>query len=174
VPIGRRCAVIAALLLVTGGPRARAQDDGAERGRQLFAGTIPFTHGGPACASCHDMAALARPGGGAMGPDLTNIAARIGPEGVAAALHTLYFPTMAPLFNSHPLTGDERAALSAFLERPTSGAPRPPFAITALGAAAIVGGMVLLGITGLAGRSRVRSVRGALLARVAAAQKARS
>ena len=153
---------------------ARAQVGDADRGRQLFTGTIPFTNGGPACAACHDHDALGVPGGGTMGPDLTSLASRIGSEGVATSLQTLYFPTMAPLFNSHPLTAAERRDVAAFLGRPTTNPERETAVTIGIGAAGVVIGLVLLAVTGYAGRSRVRSVREAMLARTAAARKAAS
>jgi mono/diheme cytochrome c family protein len=147
---------------------ARAQTGAVDRGRRLFLGATPFAHGGPACAACHDTAALSRPGGGTMGPDLTTVSTRIGPEGIATALETLYFPAMTPLFSAHPLTTDERQALAAFLENPPPAPPRPARATVALGVAAAVGFVILLAITGVAGRSRIHSVRLALLARAGA------
>lgn len=158
-------ALIVLAALVGGAAPCRAQDD-VGRGRQLFTGAIRFANGGPACAACHDTSALARPGGGTMGPDLTGIAGKIGPQGVSTALDTLYFPAMAPLFVAHPLTPDERQAVAAFLEAPAR-APQSAVVPAALGAAAVVGAAILLGITGLAGRSRIHSVRLALLARTA-------
>jgi hypothetical protein len=131
-------------------------------------------NGGPACVACHDDDALGVPGGGTMGPDLTHAASRMGPQGVATALQTLYFPTMAPIFDAHPLAPSERAALAAFLATPTTNPERESMVTVAMGAAAIVLGLVFLVITGVAGRSRVRSVRLAMLARTAAARKAAS
>lgn len=158
-----------ALLLAGTAPvSAQAQTDAIARGQQLFSGTVPFAHGGPACAACHDTATLPRPGGGTMGPDLTTVAERIGPQGIATALETLYFPTMTPLFSAHPLTADERQAVAAFLAARPSAAPRQTRAMIVLGVAAIGGGFILLAITGFAGRSRIHSVRLALLARAAA------
>jgi hypothetical protein len=102
-----------------------------------------------------------------MGPDLTGIAARIGPQGIATALDTLYFPTMAPLFVAHPLTSDERRAVAAFLEAPPPSAPQPGLIPAALGITAIVGAAIFLGITAATGRTRIHSVRLALLERAA-------
>lgn len=168
------CRVLVIVLLATLGTAmpARAQGGDAERGRQLFTGAIPFMNGGPACAACHDDDALGVPGGGTMGPDLTNVASRIGTQGVATALETLYFPTMAPLFSAHPLTTQERHDVAAFLEAPTTNPEREALVTIGIGAAAIVIGVVFLAFTGFAGRSRVRSVRLAMLARTAAARKA--
>jgi hypothetical protein len=153
---------------------ARAQGGGdANRGRALFTGATPLRNGGPACIACHDEVALGVPGGGTMGPDLTNVAARMGTLGVATALETLFFPTMAPLFSAHPLTVDERTDLAAFLGTRTPANPnRQSFVTIGIGVAAVVLGAIFLAITALTGRSRVRSVRLAMLARTLAARKA--
>lgn len=166
--------LVIALLAGIGAASPSAAQGDAERGRQFFSGAIPFMNGGPACAACHDHDALGVPGGGTMGPDLTNVASRIGGQGVATSLETLYFPTMAPLFSAHPLTGDERRVLAAFLETPTTNPEREPLVTAGMGAAAIAIGIILLAVTGFAGRSRVHSVRRAMLARTAAARKAAS
>lgn len=128
------------------------------RGRRLFDGSLPLVHGGPACAACH-AAATVPAAGGTMGPDLTGVAQRIGREGLGAALQTLYFPTMYPLFAAHQLTPDEQTAIGAFLES-TSGQPSRSVIATvvmAAGAAILCAG--LFAVTGVLGRSRVRSVR---------------
>ena len=158
--------MIALVAIAAAAPMLHAQDD-VDRGRELFTGAIRFANGGPACAACHDTSALPRPGGGTMGPDLTGIAARIGPQGVSTALDTLYFPAMAPLFVAHPLAPDERRAVAAFLEAPPPKAAQSARVVAALGAAAIVGAAILLGITAVAGRARIQSVRLALLERAA-------
>lgn len=163
---GRVGLLVLAAMVAGVGP-VRAQSD-LDRGRQLFIGAIRFANGGPPCAACHDTSTLARPGGGTMGPDLTGIAAKIGPQGISTALDTLYFPTMAPLFAAHPLTPDEREAVAAFLEAPPPTSARLVFVPAALGVAAVVGAAVFLAITAFAGRGRIHSVRLALLARAAA------
>jgi cytochrome c553 len=169
-----RVILVALVASLTASPAVHAQGDAADRGRQLFTGARQFMNGGPACVACHDDDALGVPGGGTMGPDLTNAATRMGTQGIATALQTLYFPTMAPLFSAHPLTVDERAALAAFFETPTTNPEREPIVTIAIGAAALVLAFLFLAITGFAGRSRVRSVRHAMLARTAAARKAAS
>ena len=71
---------------------------------------------------------------------------------------------MTPLFAYRPLTPDEQRNLAAYFQGVNgqqSGAPT-----TAIGAIALVGLLILIAATGLAGRGRVRSVRKALLERV--------
>jgi hypothetical protein len=94
-----------------------------------------------------------------MGPDLTGVTARMGPEGLASALQTLYFPTMYPLFAAHQLTPEEQTSIGAFLESTggqTSHAVRTTIVI-AIAAAILCA--VLFAVTSLFGRSRVGSVR---------------
>ena len=136
----------------------------ASAGRTLFMGTVRFKNGGPACSACHSVASLPFPRGGTMGPDLTKAYSKLGPQGLNSALETLFFPAMTPLFAYHPLTDDERRNLAAFLQGVDRQQPgTPTWAIAAI-ALAIV--MMLLAVTGIAGRHRVRSVRRALLERV--------
>lgn len=138
----------------------------AAAGAALFVGSTRMRNGGPSCASCHDAAGLPFPYGGSMGPDLTDEASKLGANGLRYALATLYFPAMNALFLHHPLTPAEQADVGAFLR---SVDHRRPIG-TALGPLVIAGfaGLVLLLVwTGLYGRNRIRSVRRALLSRVA-------
>ncbi len=169
LPVGVGIAGDAQALQTTATSSATSRD--VDLGRQLFSGTTPFARGGPACAACHDTAALARPGGGTMGPDLTDVVARIGLQGVQTGLATLYFPTMAPLFDAHPLTVDEQRALAAFLQSGDTRQPRATAGTVSLGGIALAGWVVLVGITAVAGRSRIRSVRRDLLTRAAAGRR---
>jgi len=99
-----------------------------------------------------------------MGPDLTGAYAKLGPEGLNSALETLYFPAMTPLFAYRPLTPDERRNLAAYIQGVNGQQSETP--TPAIGGVALVGLLVLIAVTGIAGRRRVRSVRKALLERV--------
>lgn len=89
----------------------------ADRGEDLFTGAIRFDAGGPSCLSCHSVAGVGALGGGQLGPDLTGAHAKYGgAQGLAAALETVPFPTMAPIFTRRALTAEERQDLVAFLE----------------------------------------------------------
>ena len=129
-----------------------------ERGRQLFAGQIPFQNGGPACTACHGIAGLSFPNGGTLGPNLTKAYRKLGPEGMDAALETLYFPTMFPLYDPHPLTIAEQSDVKAFLQQAASQSPNRD--ITWLAAIiALFGFVVLVLITRTVWRNRLMSVR---------------
>lgn len=164
----RAPALLMTVAVVIGGAQvtlAAPQGDAAV-GEALFVGRTRMHNGGPSCASCHDAAGLPFPYGGSMGPDLTDEYSKLSPNGLRYAMATLYFPAMNALFIHRQLTPDEQADLTAFFR---SIDHRRPIA-TALGPLAAAGGAGLLALlvaTAVYGRTRIRSVRQALLARVA-------
>lgn len=87
-----------------------------ERGRQYFSGLLPLANGGPNCIACHSTTDLPALGGGSLGPDLTQVAVRLGDPGLASALQTLPFPTMQGVFANRMLTPAEQADLYAYLQ----------------------------------------------------------
>lgn len=91
----------------------------AGRGRDLFMGMAKLKNGGPACISCHPY------GGGSLGPDLTNVAAKMGSPGVAAALKGISFPTMKPVYRDHPLADEEVSDLTSYFEQISKAADTP-------------------------------------------------
>ncbi len=95
-------------------------------GRQDYLGLAPLTYGGPACIACHNVSGAAPLGGGALGPDLTHVISRLGEAGVASALQTIAFPTMAGPFLNRPLTIQEQADLVAFLKDANLNQPPTP------------------------------------------------
>ncbi len=139
---------------------AQAGDAGA--GGRLFAGQTRFANGGPACAGCHDAAGLPFPGGGTMGPSLTDASSTFGAEPLQLMLKTLFFPTMAPVFSNRPLTPGERADLGAFLAASAARAP-PRGATLATFGLAVLASLALATAIGLLGRRRLRGVRAPLV-----------
>jgi cytochrome c553 len=136
-----------------------------QAGTDLFTGRRRFQNGGPACASCHSVANLPFPSGGTMAPDLTHEYSKLGPEGMHYALRTLYFPAMNALFLKRQLTDREERDLAAFFQNADRARrSRPQTGV--FGAVAVLGLLVLVGITGMSGRGRVHSVRRKLLKRV--------
>lgn len=150
---------------VTAAATAPPNPEEITAGEALFSGRTPMRNGGPACVTCHTAAGIGFPYGGTMGPDLTKEYSKLGPQGVAIALKTLYFPAMNPLFEHRPLTGREQKQLAAFFQSIDQRPPPPSPTLTLL----VVSLVVLVGLflwTWLAlGRRRVRSVRQALLER---------
>src|SRR5512141_2304763 len=57
-----------------------------ERGRRLFLGTLHLENGGPPCMGCHNIDNQGLLGGGALGPDLTEVSSRSSPTGLAEAM----------------------------------------------------------------------------------------
>ena len=135
------------------------------RGKSLFTGSTRLDAGGPACLSCHSVAGVGALGGGQLGPDLTGAFAKYGgAQGLASALKTVSFPTMAPIFSRKPLTDAERADLVAFLQ----GAPdkqRPAGAVRDL-VAFSAAALFLIAALGMGiWRSRLNGVRKPLVNR---------
>jgi len=87
-----------------------------QAGKDLFTGSTRFTNGGTACIACHDTAALGMPGGGTLGPDLTNVIEQYGETGLVSVLANVPFPTMRPIYQNRPLTPQEQADLALFLQ----------------------------------------------------------
>lgn len=139
-----------------------AQPGDAAAGARLFTGQARFANGGPACATCHDAAGLPFPGGGTMGPSLTDASSTFGAEPLQLMLKTLFFPTMAPVFSNRPLTPGERADLGAFLAASAARAP-PRGATLATFGLAVLASLALATAIGLLGRRRLRGVRAPLV-----------
>lgn len=93
-----------------------------ELGRQLFRGEAEFESGAPACFSCHTLAGAGGFGGGALGPDLTAVYARLeGRKGLAAWLSSPPSALMAPVYRKTPIESEEILALTAFLKQTAEG-----------------------------------------------------
>jgi mono/diheme cytochrome c family protein len=83
-------------------------------GQKLFAGTIPFHNGGPACMSCHTVDVVGALRGGTLGPNLTHIIDRYTEAGLKGVLPSLPYPTMQGIYQNKLLTDSEQAQLLAF------------------------------------------------------------
>lgn len=95
-----------------------------QAGRDLFTGAKSLSAGGSACAACHDTAGLGAPGGGLLGPDLTQVVQRYGGEaGLRGTLGVIAFPSMVPVYRNRPLTPQEQADLAAFLAQTAEQSP---------------------------------------------------
>lgn len=136
----------------------------SSRGELLFSGRVHFHNRGPACISCHSIGGLTFPNGGTLGPDLTNAYTILGQPGAQAAIHTLYFGVMTPIYDQHPLTPDEQADLLAFLKQSET-TKQPQWITQCLILAALGLAGIFLLITAVLWRRRLRSVRGALVNR---------
>lgn len=136
-------------------------------GADLFAGRRRFSSSKPACVYCHDTGSLPPPGGGRLGPDLTQVRARLGGgPALAGWLRTMPTPVMRAAFGAGALTAEESRALAAFLD--AAGAVAPAAADSrqrrVLVGAMEVAGLALAAIA-LFGAGRLRGVRRRLVSR---------
>lgn len=88
----------------------------AALGLRLFTGQNALTNGGPACISCHSIAAIGSLGGGTLGPDLTTLNLRFPDPAVISMLQNPNFPTMNPVFGTRKLTPEEIVQLFALFQ----------------------------------------------------------
>lgn len=89
-------------------------------GQKLFAGTIPFAKGGPACMSCHTVNTVGALRGGTLGPNLTHVIDRYTEVGLKGVLPTLPYPTMQGIYQNKLLTEEEQAHLLEFFKAANS------------------------------------------------------
>lgn len=131
-------------------------------GRRIFTGARPLANGGVDCISCHSAPGLPGLGGGALGPDLTRVADRLGGRaGLSGWLQAPATPTMRAAFKDHPLEPEEIHALSALFDdastRPEQSEPSGGqllFLALGVGLAALI-----LAALEFAYRSRLQKVR---------------
>ena len=108
---GEPCNLVGKFVAVTA-----ATDADIARGQALFVGTEAIKSGAVPCVSCHTVAGLETSvPGGTLAKDLTHAFARLGDEGLDAALKNPSFALMNKVFSDRPLEKDEAFALRAFL-----------------------------------------------------------
>jgi mono/diheme cytochrome c family protein len=130
-------------------------------GEDLFLGRRRIASGAPPCASCHTTSGTLGLGGGRLGPDLTEVYARLeGRKALAAWLTSPPSATMQPVFRDRHLDGEEILALVAFLKNQAEQGAKPQ------GSAAVLFFACGMGLTALllvlldyAWRNRYRAVR---------------
>ncbi|MDE2462376.1 MAG: hypothetical protein KGO02_01485, partial [Alphaproteobacteria bacterium] len=93
------------------------QQGSASHGEALFTGKTPFHNRGPSCISCHSIAGIPAPNEGAVGPNLTDAYARLGPFGVQAKIQSPFSAVMAAVYGQHVLLPEEQMDLLAFLKQ---------------------------------------------------------
>lgn len=107
------------------GPPPEVKKGTVDGGKALFTGATSLSNGGGACVGCHVAGSVGNLGGPAFGPNLTNVAAKLGGEaGLSGWLAKPPAPTMTPIYTEHPLTPQEIADIAAFLvDAPKQKAP---------------------------------------------------
>lgn len=146
-------------------PVAALPPGDAAAGRELFVGGIRMHNGGPPCMSCHSISGIGALGGGTLGPDLTDAYHKYGgTAGLASFLSSVPTPTMSAVWTKNPLTPQEIANLSAFIEEGAV-AQRPLDAIGKLALLAVLGLVILVVIAAFYWRRRLLGVRKPLVQR---------
>ncbi len=136
----------------------------AETGQRLFMGNLHFKNGGPPCMGCHNIGSNGLLGGGALGPDLTNVATRRSQSELTAILSNsaaAQTPVMQPIFAEHPLTAEEQANLLAFIDS-SVGQPEANRELLVIGIS-LAGFVAAVMLLGFVYRGRLRGVRKPLL-----------
>jgi mono/diheme cytochrome c family protein len=97
-------------------------------GGALFHGRRLLAQGGMACAACHAVDGR----GGSLAVDLTDVFARMGATALTASIESINFPVMKEAYARRPVTAQEAADLTAYLETaattPPGSHPAPPSA----------------------------------------------
>lgn len=97
-------------------PVSKATAADVELGRELFVGQTALANDGPPCVSCHTARGMDTVvAGGTLAKDLIHVFARLGDEGLDAALRSPTFPLMKDIYAKHALSKEEAFALRAFL-----------------------------------------------------------
>ena len=135
-----------------------------DQGRNLFMGNAHFQNDGPPCMGCHSVGQNGLLGGGALGPNLTNVSARRSQAEILSILSNtepVISPVMRPIYTDTPLTAQEQADLLAFLEA-SAGQPESDqeLMVTGISLAGFVAAAVLIGVVY---RGRLRGVRKSLI-----------
>ena len=143
-------------------PIPRTMQASAHRGEELFTGRTRLRNRGPACISCHGIAGLPFPNGGTLGPDLTQVYKKLGPQGTQSAMQTLFFRVMTPIYSTHMLAPEEQADLMAFLKQAET-KPQSRWDTQIMILSALLLGGFFVALTAFFWKDRVRSVRRALI-----------
>jgi len=154
-----RCSVETCNLAGQFVPVTKATLDDVEMGRQLFLGITALSNGGPPCVSCHTARGSGSwVAGGTLAKDLTNVFARLGDEGLDAALRNPAFPLMKDIFGKKALKKEEAFALRAFFDASNRAVGVEDDSYSAL-LVGIVGALLCLVILNALWSRRLRGIR---------------
>ena len=135
-----------------------------ENGRKLFMGYAHFQNEGPPCMGCHSVGENGLLGGGALGPNLTNVSSERSDAEIIGFLSntgTVISPVMEPIYNQHSLTEIEQADLIAFMKS-SVGEPETDRELLVVGIS-ITGTLGTAIVLGFVYRNRLRRVRAAMV-----------
>ena len=113
---------------------------------------------------CHSVGENGLLGGGALGPDLTNVSTQRSEAeilGILSNTGTVTSPVMQPIYVTDPLTAEEKADLLAFMKA-SAGEPETDRELLVLGIS-IIGTFGAVIVLGFVYRNRLRSIRRALV-----------
>ena len=117
----------ASMLFIVSCFSASAQNTGdVKNGQDLFVGNIRFLNNGPTCNSCHNVNIKGFISGGVLAIDLTQSVTRLTADGVNGIITGMPFPQMKQSYAGKPLTQQEVADLTAFLQHADSTAATQP------------------------------------------------
>ena len=143
-----------------------------DHGRDLFMGYAHFQNDGPPCMGCHSVGENGILGGGAMGPNLTNVTTKKSQTDIISILTSdgrTISPVMQPIYMEHPLTESEQADLIAFL-RFSVGQPETDRELLVI-VISLAGFVAAVATLGFVYRGRLRGVRRLLMKTAAQNQK---
>lgn len=135
-----------------------------KKGRDLFMGYAHFQNDGPPCMGCHSVGENGLLGGGAMGPNLTDVTGKRSQVDIASILSNngwTISAVMEPIYTEHPLTENEQADLIAFLNA-SIGEPETDKELIVV-AISLAGFVAAVAVLGFLYRNRLRGVRKALV-----------
>ncbi len=159
VEIIERCSTQTCNLSPAFTPVTKAVQADFDAGEALFLGHTRLENGAPPCVACHTVQGVGGfiPGG-ELAKDLTNVFARLGDEGLDAALRNPAFPLMNKVFTDHPLAETEVFALRAFLYDANRREPVAGDSLSLL-LVGILGALLALALLNAAWSRRLRGVR---------------
>ena len=121
------------------------------QGKLLFEGKLPLRNGGLSCTACHQAAGI----GGNLAMDLTDVFARMGEAPLRSAIENANFPVMREAYKTKPVTAQEAAHITAYLESiqsETPSAASPPVHIAGF----VIAFLLMLGM-GLGHARKIKS-----------------
>ncbi|RJP26551.1 MAG: hypothetical protein C4520_00575 [Candidatus Abyssobacteria bacterium SURF_5] len=143
----------------------RVMEGSYEEGLLYYTGDKELKNEGPSCLGCHNLPSLSFPYGGLLGPELSGVYQRLGPDRLYSALDMMPWKVMRSIYREKPLTDSEIQDLIALLQG-TAEKPNPPDVSLLLALPIAGGGFLLsLALAWAIWRSRITTVRQALVNR---------